>query len=942
MSSPKKFGQILYLLFVLILALGSSAAAGYNPSYSANLPVDTVPFYEGGNYDPAIPSPQEFFPRDFSVWPVRYHEMVEYITAVAAVSDRVKIEQHGSSWEGRELYNVFISSPDNIARLDGLRAGMDKIASPGSFSGKAALQEAVAQQPCFAWLGYSIHGDEISGMDAAIQLIYHLTAARDSVSLHLLNNVVVIVDPTENPDGRERYLSMLQSNQSHVPNYDMNAMQHQGRWPWGRGNHYLFDLNRDWILGTQRETLGRWKTILTWNPVLVVDAHEMGSDDNFLFTPPRQPINYNTPSTVRKWWQQFSADQAAALDRHGWPYYVGEWHEQWYPGYGSSWSSMFGTVAILYEQAGVDGFQILQPGDYLLTYHEAMNHHFTSSLANLTTAANNRAELLSDYYSSRAEIAESGQSSGLKFLFAPDRDEMKMKRFVERLVAQGIKVERAEESFTISTATNIYGEKVSSKEFPSGSFIVRTSQPHGALAKAILEFDPRLKLQFLKEERRELEKFDESRMYEVSTWSLPLAYDLDAYSTKASLNVKTEQVNSVPLSSGQLHNRDAAFGYIIDMEGEKTFLALNRLFAEDINVYGSEREFSIEGNDYRSGALVIRKRGNAKNLPNKLEKITVELGINIYGVNSGSSSAGSFLGAPTFALLKQPRVALLTGSPLNFNAYGALWFTIDREIGLPHSLIEFSSLPYTDIDQYNVIVMPPSWGPMTGQMGSSATEKLRHWVRSGGTLICAGSSAAWAADSTTGISSAALRRQSLEKLDEYGKALERAIRAEAPPLDTMDLWHPERAKPAEVTEEKSAPLGNKELEDLDQWQRKFSPEGAILRVDIDQDDWLSFGLKDRLPVFLSGSYSFLAKEPVRIGARFSAENELRVSGLLWPEARHRLANSVYASHETVGKGQVILFAKEPNKRAFFYGSRTMFVTALLYGPGMGTRGVDPY
>ncbi len=929
---------------LVILAISvSPSQAEMNPSYDYYAPIDTVPFYPGASYDPSIPRPEEVLPNPIGTWPNRYEDIVRYIEKLASVSDRVMLVPHERTFEGRQLYNVIISTPANLGELSTYRDGMAQIADPSKLSGPD-LDAAIKSQPAFAWLGYSIHGDEISGTDAASMLCYHLAAATDSATVHILQNVIVIIDPSENPDGRDRYLSMLQIYRSHVPNYNRRSAQHSGVWPWGRGNHYWFDLNRDWIVQRQPETRGRTKTILEYNPVTVVDAHEMGSNSTFLFVPPREPINYNTPPSIMKWYKKFSADQAKALDKRGWPYYNGEWNDQWFPGYGSSWSTFFGAIGILYEQAGVVGQLVRQQSDYILTYHESINHQFTSSLANLTTTADNREQLLKDYHNTRHDIAEQGRRSGLSYVFVPDDDQLKTKRFIESLIDQGITVEQAQAAFTVAEATSGYGTTEKSRSFPSGSYIVRTAQAEGALAKAVLDFDPHLKLDFLKEERRELEKFDETRMYEVSTWSLPLGWDMDAWQTTSAISVNAQPITKVTLPEGGLVNPDARFAFIVDMKGEKTFQTMVRLFKDRIVVYASEKPFTVEGHQFRRGALLIRKLGNPDDLATRLQAIADEVGIEIVGVNTGASSAGSDLGAETFHLLRQPRIAILTGSPLDYNSAGVNWFVVDRELGIPHSLLRVDELGYSDLSPYNVLVIPSAWGgSLQRSLTQSARSKLRDWVHSGGTLICMGSSAAWAADSATGLTSVKLKRQALEDLGDFDRWVGREERAEAPPVDTMALWHPEKAAtPTAKEKEAGAKLSKDDLKDLDQWQRKFSPRGVILRANVDTEDWLAFGMKPQVPVIVYTDDAFLSDNSVKTTARFADENNLRLSGLLWPEARARWAKTAYAVHERSGQGQIVLFADNPDMRAYFYGTRKMLVNALLYGPGMGTRFDGPY
>ncbi len=932
--------SLMIMLFFLLFSV-SEINASVNPSYSQNFAnsIDTVPFYPNGTYNNAITKPDDFFPEPIGFWPQRYHNLIAYITMLDKQSDRMHVEQIGFSHEGRPLYNIFISTPENIARLNEIKKFTSTLANPKKLNGSKELESYTQSMPAVAWLGYSIHGDEISGVDAGIQLVYQLTAGTDSATIHLLENVLIIIDPSENPDGRERYLSMLTSYRSSVPNYDRRAQQHQGVWPWGRGNHYLFDLNRDWIFLTQPETIKRTRTILDWHPQLVVDAHEMGTNATYLFTPPRQPINYNTPKNIYKWWDIFSKDQGAAFDKNGWPYYIEEWHEQWYPGYGSAWPTFTGTIGILYEQAGVDGTMVKQRDGYLLSYHESVNHQFTSSLSNLFSLANNRVEILKDYSRTRKQIVTDGKKSNIAFLFVSDGDEIKMNRFISSLAQQDIIIEEAITNFTVSQSTDIYGVKHKSKKFPQGTFIIHTTQAHGALAKAILEFDPHFKLEFLNEERREIEKYSGSKMYEVTSWSAPLAYNLDAYETKSQIKVATRIVKSTTLSTGELKRPNAQFGFIVNMEGEKTYQLLNLLFENKIVVYGSEKEFTLEGNKYKAGSLVIRTRGNDKNLSSKLKTLAKQIGITINGVNTGFSSAGSLLGAGTYKLLTQPKIALLSGNGVSNTSFGSLWFTIDKELKMPHSLINAANLSYTDLSQYNVLIMASSWGnSIGGILGKSGKNKIDKWVSDGGTLIAVGGSAVWAADSSTGLSQVKLKRQVLTDLASYDKILDKAMRAESPTVDTMALYHPtdEAIVKKEDDKKKSAPKND--ATELDEWQRKFLPRGAFLKLNLDKDNFLTFGLGKTLPAQLYTSYALMAKPPVKVAARLSSKkSDLRLSGLLWPEAQERWKGTGYATTESHGKGQIILFAGDPNSRAYFYGTRQMFVNALMYGPGFGTR-----
>ena len=937
----KQLPRIVIVLAAALLVFGTDASAGVHPAYSDDLSADTVKFYDTESYDSSVPDPGQYLRYPIGKKPNTHTDIIAYLKILAESSDRITLEPHGRTHEGRELFHLIISTPKNLARLDEHVASMDRVADPLKIESNSELEATIETLPAFAWMAYSIHGDELSGTDAASRLAYHLAAATDSVTMHLLENVIILLDPCENPDGRERYLSMLQTYDSNVPNYDSRAMQHNGVWPWGRGNHYWFDLNRDWFVLTQPETRGRVETIVKYHPVVVVDGHEMGPNATFLFSPPRQPINYNTPDNVLQWYETYAADQADAFDQRGWPYYTGEWNDQWFVGFGSAWPTLFGTVGILYEQARVDGEFIRQRDNYLLTFHEAVNHQFTSSLANLQTTADNRLALLRDFYNARKTITQQGN---MTFLFAPDADTVKMNRFIAALVAQGIAVKKASAGFRANDVIDPYHQTHGSKSFPAGTYLVSTAQPHGALAKAILEFDLHLKKEFLEEERRQLEKEGDTKMYETSAWSMPLAYNLDAYYTTGAVSATTEMVTSVTPPVGRLVNPDATYGFVVDMAGENTYRLLNRLFAEKFTIFAAEKDFTIEGRSFQRGALVLRRRGNPEDLGSKLGRLAVEIGIDVYGVNTGYADKGSHLGAPTFRLLQQPRVALCAGMPLSTSGSGHLWFAIDQELEIPHSLLPIDRLSRYDLSAYNVLIIPDAWGGgLRYTLGSRGASQIEKWVSDGGTLILMGSSAEWAADTSNGLSGVRLRRQVLDKLDTYDLALRRELSAEAPVVDTMALWHPEKV-PAEDAAEQEKNAGGKGniSEEDDAWMRRFHPRGVIVRADLDPEHFMTFGLDERLPVSVYTSDAWVTKDPVNTVARLTPdETKLRMGGLLWPEGRKRWAGTAYATQERKGQGQIIMFLNSPNFRAHWYGTRAMFVNAMLYGPGF-TSGFEPY
>ena len=295
-----------------------------------------VPFFPGAHYDPAVPSASALLGQEHGTRLARHDEILACFRAWDAASPRVAVETFGRTHEGRELVLALITSPANHGRLDAILRDRARLHDPRGLS-EAEGRELAERGPAIAWMGYSVHGDELSGCDAALALGYHLAASTDAEVAELLERLVVVIDPCMNPDGRQRILAMVEQTAGYTPNLDYASM-HRGRWPYGRGNHYLFDMNRDWMSGTQPETQARWGAFLRFHPDLMVDAHEMGPLDTFLFYPQEKPLNPFFGERHAHWHAEFAADAARAFDAQGWAYYTREWADGWAPFYSDACS----------------------------------------------------------------------------------------------------------------------------------------------------------------------------------------------------------------------------------------------------------------------------------------------------------------------------------------------------------------------------------------------------------------------------------------------------------------------------------------------------------------------------------------------------------------------------------------------------------------------------
>lgn len=927
------------LLFACVAPLLSNAQSitTTRPSW---LPTEfdyNAPFFENADYDPAVKTPRDILGFELGSKPVRHAE-VEKVLQTWAAAGRLILTPYAQTHENRTLYYALVTSPRNQKRLDSIKTNLQRFADPRNLNSDSDLTKLIDDTPAIAWMGFTIHGDELSGSDASIALLYHLVAARNAETAKLLDDIVILIDPIQNPDGRDRFINMIDQFTGHTPNLDTDALQHAGRWPWGRGNHYYTDMNRDWILGTQPETRGRQRAIAQWQPQLMVDAHEMGPESSFLFYPTREPFNPHLPSKLLAWWTTFAADQAKAFDAHGWSYYTREWAENWYPGYSDSWVSYLGAVGILYEQARTAGRPVRVPTGAILTYREAVHHQLTSAWSNLKTLQANRVAVMTDYLNHRRQSCSlPAEITARSFLIAPSSDQTRLDAFVRTLTNQGIQVLRATQPFTARNLVGTLRETADERRFPAGTVVIPREQPNGALASAILEFDPRVDAAFLASERKELETKRQSRLYDITGWSLPMAYGLSAYTANELIDLQTEPAPTA-LRPGSVESSENAYGYVIDAGDESWAPAVGHLLQNGVVARTATKPFTFNNHSYPRGSILVRRHENRADLLPRLKAAAEVSGAIIRGIDTARSHDDSpDLGADAFTLLRAPRVGLLSNHPIEPSSVGALWQLFDEDTHLDVSLLDVSG--GADWRRYNVLILPETFGP-AGDAYSRHADSLKTWLQAGGTLIAIGNAAEWLADEKLGISSVRRRPDELKKLDEYAAAVALERAAGKHELDGAKIWEEsQEISPLNAPEE--PPKSAFTPESLDEWRSLFNPTGVIVRAGLNPEHWLAYGCGEEMPVFVQGGTALLSKFPVETPVRLSEAKHLRLSGLLWPEAGARLADCAYATAERVGSGQLILFAAHPDFRGAWHGTRRLVLNAALLGPGCGASLPNP-
>lgn len=418
-------------------------------------------FYPNAKYNPAIPTLEQVVGHPWGEKITMHHEVEKYLHRLAEASKNVRLVKYGETWEGRALYYLIVASEQNLARLDEIKSGAQKLADPRQITA-AEAERLISSLPSITWLAYGVHGNEISSTDAALLTAYHLVAAQnDTLAPLVLQNSVVIIDPMENPDGRDRFITYFRQTTGRWPDADQQAAEHREGWPSGRSNHYLFDMNRDWFAMTQLETRGRVQAYLEWHPQVFVDLHEMGSNATYYFAPPADPLNPEMPAAQIEMLKKFGRNNARWFDRMRFDYFTREVFDSFYPGYGEGWPMFNGSVGMTYEQASTRGLVVQRDDKTTMHYRETVQHHFIASLSTAEMAARHRADVLRYFYEYRRSAIDEGKTGEIKeYILAPGRDPNRTRKLANLLRQQGIEVKKATAAFSNRRVEDYYGGAV--------------------------------------------------------------------------------------------------------------------------------------------------------------------------------------------------------------------------------------------------------------------------------------------------------------------------------------------------------------------------------------------------------------------------------------------------------------------------------------------------
>lgn len=904
-------------------------------------------FYNRGPYRENVPRPQGILRFDVGDHHTTYGQMEQVIQAIAkAAPDRVKIFEIGTTNEHRMQYLVAISAPENIARLDEIKAQNARLTDPRKTS--AADASAIAQaNPAIAWMAYTIHGNESASFETFMQVIYQLAASNEPATLDILKNTVVLVLTGENPDGHERFATWYNSVAIGSP--DRAAIEHREPWAiWGRVNHYRFNLNRDTLAFSQKESRNMQKAYMEWNAQVAVDHH--GQPSQYFFPPVALPINPNLPQPqYNKWLDVYGRANAAAFDRNKWDYYVRDVFDAFYPGYWDMYPSLMGATGMTYETdgGGFKGLRWTRDDGTIVTFRSSIAKHYVASMTTLETTAKNKVERIKDFYDFRARgMADHARSKLKRVVIDPASDRVKAAEVVDILRLSNIEVKVASSSFTSPTAHS-YLQKdapATRKTFPAGSYIVDFDQPQRIYLKAILEQDTPQDKAFVDDN---MARFRRNQMrgkgqpkedygfYDITAWSLPLAFGVDAWWTEETTSVTGTMVDAAYLENARRGSTvgRAAISYVIPYETDTTAALVMKLLQNGYKVAIATRPLNAGGRNWKAGTFVVRVSRNPDSIHASIASYARDMGVNLVAVDSGYSDEGdTSVGGEAVISLQEPKIAIAADEGVVQESYGSIWWMFDR-YGIEFTPMNIANIRSGALREYNVLILPDgSAGRYMSSFGAGGVSALKEFTGRGGTIVTISGASVFAALKDVGLTSSKLVGS--EDDEQKGKVPEdkpsptptATPTAAAVPSPTPDI--------TDRTEGIPQPLPAIASPSADANKVPEALAGAIFRATVDRTTYINYGVdKSEIPVLLTGGSFFRYSKEGTNALVFDEKprSPLTISGFVWEGNTERLLKGTsYLIDERSGGGHVVLFAEDPFFRGMTRGLTRQFFNAITF------------
>jgi len=808
-----------------------------------------------------IPLPSNTLGFEIGQRHLRHDQLLSYFTQLAQQSNRIKLTDMGKTPQHRQQLLVTISSPENLENLSKILASRDVLTKNG--------QQSNSQDPLVIWLGYSVHGDEISGANAAMIVGYYLAASEEDKITEMLANTIIVLEPSINPDGMDRFVNWVTTYRNAAVNTDANHIEHHQSWVTGRTNHFWFDLNRDWLLLSQQESQHRLKYFHQYQPNVVGDFHEMGPNSSYFFQPginsrthPLTPIKNITLTT------KLATYHAKALDEKQRLYYSEENFDDFYYGKGSTYPDINGSIGILFEQASSRGMQ-QETVNGLLTFEFGIQNHVLTSLSTITGAWKNNVELKEyrqDFYQQATKLAEKEKFSG--YLLHEAKDSYRLNSFLAKLAQHKIKV------YPLTDDFDFKDKKLAAKH----SYYLPLAQPQYRLIKALFN---------------QQTHFKDNTFYDVSGWTLPLAMNISAYQLNRTWGLElADKAWQAPEQTKINTLAVASYGYAFEWHNFLAPKLLNNLLANNIKVRVAKKDFTslINGKSHHfdAGSLVIlsgiQKQPNWQKL---MLTASNEVGIKLHEISTGLTVQGIDLGSGSFKNLIPPKTLLLGGKGISQYEAGEVRFYLDETLHIPLSIIDHAVMNKIDLSSYSHIILVDG---NYNNISDRVADKFKNWLRQGGVIIGQKRGAKWLAEQEI----LAVKFASKEQINAL--------------FDDSELPY----------QEKETLASRKRI------------AGAIFQTQLDTSHPLAYGYQQNtLPLFRNSTLIMeQPQQPFITVAKYSPTPLL--SGFTDKNLENRLAHNAAIVAHNYGKGRIIATTDVLAFRGYWYGSAKLLANSLFF------------
>jgi len=812
-----------------------------------------------------LQSPSEFLGYELGEQWTPHYKVHAYFTHVAENSDMVSLKNYGETYEGRELVFATVTSAANQNRSEEIRT--NNLKRVGFIDG-----EPTADKTPIVWLSYNVHGNETSSSEAAINTIYTLITDKSE----WLNDVMVIMDPMINPDGRDRYVYWNKSVTGSKPDVNPESREHSEPWPGGRTNHYYFDLNRDWAWQTQVESQQRIRVYLDWMPHVHVDFHEQGFNSPYYFAPAAEPFHTAITDWQREYQTMIGKNHAKYFDQENWLYFTREIFDLFYPSYGDTWPTFNGAIGMTYEQAGHSrgglGVRTVE-GDTLRLW-DRLTHHSTTGLSTVEITAKNKEKVVDEFANYFKQTRDNGAGEYKTFIVKKSSNPDKIAGLLQYLIRQNIEFGEA------SSASRIQGFDYSTGEtgrvnIEEGDYVISTFQPQGTLVRVLFEPKPELV---------------DSLTYDITAWEAHYAFGLEGYAVKGNVTQKPVSNTTTAVVSVSLNK---PYAYLSKWNSLEDLKYLGALLKKGINARYAEKAFTLNGTNYDRGTLIITRNGNEK-LGDDFDAIVKgtadQFGRLITPVATGFVTSGKDFGSSSVKFLTAPKVGLISGDGTSSNMVGHIWHYFDQQIDYPVSLINRDDLGFIDWDDYDVMIMPS--GSYNSTFNENGLSDLKEWIQGGGTLIAMEGANGFLA----GKDGFSLKRKSSDSDDDEKK--------EEDPNDKL---------------KKYGESGRASASRLN--------AGSIFELTMDNTHPLAFGYNEQYMSLKLGStgYEYL-DSGWNVGA---AKEDAHRSGFVGADAKENLKNSLSFGVQNMGSGKVVYMIDNPLFRGFWHNGKLLFGNAVF-------------